>query len=298
MTKLNPAFLYLTCAALIWGATIPIMKLTLTQVPLFSLSFIRMGVASILFLPFVIKELKIERVDFKKFFLLAFLGTNLNLGLFFFGLKLTQAINASILVASVPLFTLVAAHFLLKEKIAIKLVLAALIALIGIIMIIKIPALGSETKSIIGNLLLLASSLAWVGYEIIAKKLLKKYSASSITFYTIAIGAAIFFPLFLFEFFKNPLWFTSVTSIGFMGIVFGIIFSSLIAYWTWGKGLSLLPAGQASFFIYLDPVSGITFSIILLGEKISPAFIAGSALILAGVFLAQYKSRPHPLHKF
>src|SRR3989338_4070405 len=108
--KLNSAFLLTSSAAIIWGATAPIMKLALTEVPIFSLAFIRIACAVT--------------------------GVSLNLAFFFWGLKLTQAINASFLIASVPIFTILAAHFYLKEKFNSRLILTSLIAFAVVALII------------------------------------------------------------------------------------------------------------------------------------------------------------------
>jgi len=58
-----------------------------------------------------------------------------------------------------------------------------------------------------------------------------------------------------------------------------------------------MPAGQAAFFFYLDPVSGTILSIILLGEKLTPQLLIGGILIAAAVLLVEQKRRAHPLHR-
>lgn len=294
--RINSALLYTSTATIIWGATAPIMKLTLEQVPVFSLAFIRMAIASSILAFFVTKKLKIQKEDYKSFFLSAITGVTFNLALFFIGLKLTQAIISALLTASVPILTLLAAHIYLREKLTTRLIIASLIALTGVIIIIGKPSGKLTLPQLIGNILLLLSSISWVAHEIVAKKLLKKYSAETVTFYTMSIGATIFLPLFLFEFWQNPTWINQVTISGYTGIIYGIFFASLIAYWSWQKGLSLLPAGQAAFFFYLDPISGAILAMILLGEKLTPSLIIGGILIAAAVFLAEQKRKTHLLH--
>ena len=295
--KINSAFLLTAFAALIWGATAPIMKLTLQEVPVFSLAFIRMSLASLILASIIFSKLKIKKRDLPMLSLAALTGVTLNLAFFFLGLKLTQAINASFLVAAVPIFTILAAHFYLKEKFNSRLILASLIAFAGVALIIGKPYAGVSSRELVGNFLLLLATLSWVAHEIFAKKLLKTYDGGVVAFYSMAIGAFTFLPLALLEFVKNPNWINQVTLSGFMGILYGIFFASLIAYWAWQKGLSLLPAGQAAFFFYLDPISGTILAIILLGEKLTPQLILGGILIAVAVLLIEHKRRAHSLHQ-
>lgn len=295
--RINSAFLYTATAAIIWGATAPVMKLTLSEIPVFSLAFLRMTVASLILGTLIFKSLKIKKEHYWNFFWAAITGVTLNLAFFFLGLKLTQAILAAFLIAAVPIFTMIGAHIYLKEKFTAKLILASAVALIGILIIIGKFEGELNSRELLGNLLLLLATISWVAHEIIAKKLLKVYDGGTVAFYSMAIGAVTFLPLFLLEYQTNPTWPSQITLQGLGGLLFGIFFASLIAYWTWQKGLALLPAGQASFFFYLDPISGAILSIILLGERLTPSLAVGGLLIAAAVFLAEHKRRVHPLHK-
>lgn len=273
------------------------MKLTLREVPTFSLAFIRMFCASAILAPIIYKRLKIESVDFKTFVASALTGVTINISLFFIGLKLAPAINAALLVASVPIFTLITAHFYLKEKFSIVLAGASATALLGVFIIVGIPTASSNSWEILGNILLLLSALSWVFHEIFAKKLFTKYDAATVAFYTMALGSLTFLPMALYEYFANPNWFSTVTTNGLLGIFYGIFGASLIAYWAWQKGLSQMPAGRASFFFYIDPISGAILAVLLLGEKITPQLVIGGLLITIAVILVQYRRKPHPLIK-
>lgn len=297
MIKLNSAFLYVSIASIAWGATAPIMKLTLEEIPVFSLAFLRMAIASFILGFLISKKLKIKKEHLSNFFWAAITGVTLNLTFFFIGLKLTQAILAAFLVASVPIFTLIAAHIYLKEKLSLRLIFASLIAFAGVSTLIGKSDGPMNLTQVLGNIFLLLATLSWVAHEIVGKKLLKIYDGGVVAFYSMAIGAATFLPLFLWEFWQNPTWPQNVSLQATSGLLYGIFFSSLIAYWAWQKGLSLLPAGKAAFFFYLDPISGSIVSIILLGEKLTPALIIGGILIAAGVLLAEQRHQLHPLHK-
>lgn len=295
--KLNRATILIILATLAWGGTPAIMKLTLLEVPPFSLAFIRMFGASLILGPLIYKQLRIQKNDLPQFTLAAFFGVTLNIGFFFIGLKLAPAINAAMLVASVPIFTLICAGIFLKERVGAKVITASILAIIGVVVIVGLPDHSTTIYTIIGNILLLLSSLAWVGNEIISKKLLKKYSGGVVAFYTMAIGAVTFAPLALYEYVSSPSWISGVTQSGFLGILYGIFIASLFAYWAWQTGLAKISADRAAFFFYLDPISGAILAIILLGEKVTPGLILGGTLITTAVLLAEVKRKSHPLFR-
>lgn len=295
--KINPAFVYLTLSALIWGAAAPIMKLTLEEIPVFSLAFLRMTFASLILGILIFKSLKIKKEDYWTFFWAAITGVTLNLTLFFIGLKLTQAILAAFLIAATPIFTMVGAHIYLKEKFTTRLIVASAVALAGVLVIVGKFEGKLNSLEVLGNLLLLAATVPWVAHEIIAKKLLKVYDGGTVAFYSMTIGAVTFFPLFIWEYLSNPQWMNHVTTQGILGLFYGIFFASLTAYWAWQKGLALLPAGQAAFFFYLDPISGAILAMILLGEKLTPSLVIGGILIATAVFLAEQKRKAHPSYR-
>jgi len=286
----------LLISSFIWGANTPIMKWSLGTIPIFSLAFFRFYLATIFLFPFVAKSLKVQRKDYLKIILAALFGITFNVSFFFLGLKLTFAVNAALIIATIPIFTVAAAQIFLKEKIGGRLIVATLIAILGLLAIIGPPIFNFGLTHLFGGMFLILASLFWVGYEIVSKDLFKKYSPQTVTFYSFLIGSLSFFPLFLREL-SSSSWLINLNIQGMAGILYGAIFSSTIAYLAWQYGLSKIQASEASFFFYLDPISGVILSILLLGEKITPLFIFGGLLIILAVILAEAKRKEHPLHK-
>lgn len=296
MNSKHLAILALISASIIWGLTSPVIKQTLNFVPLFSLAFIRFGTASFLIFPLVYNKLKIDKKDMPVLVFSAFSGVTFNIAFYFLGLTLTSALNAGIIVATLPLFTLFLAVMFLKEEITKRLILGSIIGIAGISIIIGSDVLKNGlTLSPIGDLMIIISMLSFVIYEMFSKKLFKKYSPLTITYYTFLIGALSFFPAFLYEFNNNPLWLTPFPRVAIFGILYGIIFSSLIAYSLWQWGLSKIDASRAGFFFYLDPIAGVLGAVILLSEKITQPFILGTILIFLGLFFAEGKLPYHQL---
>lgn len=281
-------FIALAVAAIIWGATGPLMKLTLQTVPLYSLALIRFGLASLILFPLVKSKLFIEKKDISLLILSSISGITFNISFLFWGLSLTTALNTGIIMATTPIITLFLAKLFLQEKAGRQLIWASLLGIVGISIIIgKDIATAGVNLSPYGDLLVICSLLAFTSYEILSKKLLDKYNSLVIAFYTFVIGALSFLPAAIYEYFSEPSWYTHLDSSSYLGIGFGVIFSSFLAYSLWDWGFSKAKAQNASFFFYLDPIATIAFSVILLSEKITPLFIIGTILIFCSLFIAE-----------
>ncbi len=297
-TKHKFALVALLIASIIWGATPAIMKETLDSVPIFSLAFIRFGVAALLVFPFIITKLKIAKKDIPLILLSSLFGITFNIAFFFWGLRESTALSAGIITASTPIFTLIFARLFLGEQITKKLSLGATLGILGIIVIIGKDFLQhGATITPLGDILLILSTIAFVFYEMLSKKLFKIYSSFHITFLSFVFGAISFFPAAVVEFYKMPYWIHQLSPQAIIGMLFGVLFSSLTAYMLWDFGLSKIGAARVGFFFYLDPVISTIFAVVLLSEKITPAFLAGSLLIIGGLFIAEGKLPYHHLHR-
>lgn len=287
----NKAFISLLIASIIWGATAPIMKWTLLITPVFLLAFLRFFFASIILLLFKPK-LHIAKSDIPLVVIASLLGVTFNISFFFYGIKYSSAINAGIIGSSVPIITLVASFWFLKEKVSKGMIIGAGLGMFGILVIMLEPLFKSGlSQNALGNLFHLVATFSWVGFEMISKKLFKTYSPLTITFYSFAIGALTFLP-FCFSDLFNILPKVIFNSQFLIGTVYGIIFSSTIAYYFWQWGLSKFDAARVGFFQYLNPVVTTIVAFFLLGEEITMFFITGAIFIFSGLFIAEKR---HPL---
>jgi drug/metabolite transporter (DMT)-like permease len=84
---------------------------------------------------------------------------------------------------------------------------------------------------------------------------------------------------------------------GWIGIVFGVIFSSAIAYTLYNYGISKLDAQEVGIFSYIDPVIAVLLAIPLLQEFPTFYFYAGTFLVFLGIVIAEGRIHWHPLHK-
>lgn len=295
--RVKQAIFALIIANLIWGAAPPIFKLALTDIHPYTLAFLRFFLASLLMLPFMKSKFKVQGKDYIKVFLIGFFGITINIIFFFLGLLYAPSINASIIGSAGPVFIILFSFLLLRAKPRKKILVGALLGLIGVLMFLITPLFRTGAHIVsLGNVFLLISALGGIVHAIIGHDLLKKYSVLIITFWSFVIGTLSFVPFFVQE--VNQYGFLPNLSIqGLAGIIFGAVLSSFVAYYLYNSALKLLPAADVSIFAYLDPIATLIVAAWLLGEKPDSIFIIGALLVFGGIFIAEGRIHWHPIHK-
>lgn len=295
--KHNQAILALIVANIIWGAASPIFKLSLQNLPPFTLAFLRFFGALMLLFPFAARNLWIERKDWLKLFLLSFFGITVNITFFFLGLEFAPSINAPIISSAGPVFIYLFSIFVLREKNHPKVLAGALVSLLGVLVIVGQPIFTQGIDGqLLGNLYFVLATLGAVAHAVICKNISNKYNAAAITFWSFLIGSFTFLPFFVFEMTTlHP--FNTIDYRGWLGLGFGIFFSSALAYFLFDWGIKKVDAQEAGLFYYIDPAVAAIIAIPLLGEVITSLFLLGSLLVFTGIFIAEGRLHYHPLHK-
>ena len=287
---------------MIWGAAPPIFKVSLTNIPPFTLAFWRFFLGALILLVFLRKKAAIptkSRKDLKLLVWYALTGITINIIFFFWGLKLTQSINSPLIASGAPILTFFLAIIFLKEKFKFKKFFGMILGSIGILLIILEPLLKTGIGgSLTGNIFLVIATLAAVVQTIIGKEALPKFEPFAFTFWAFVIGSASFFPLALYEYGTIHNLYQHLNMNGFMGIVYGAIFSSAIAYSLYAWGLSKISATDASLFTYVDPIIGTILSVFVLKEPVTAYYLAGGLMMFGGIFIAEGRLHYHPFHRF
>ena len=295
----NP-ILALIIANIIWGGASPIFKFALQNIPPFTLAFIRFFFAGLIFLPLAFKNFqKISKRQWFEIFLVGFFGVFVNITFFFLGLKKTESINAPIIASSGPVFIYFFSILFLKEKPRLKVFLGMVTALLGVLLIILSPILLDGKKiflgEIEGNLFIVLATLGSVFQTLFGKDLLKKvnpYFVSAFSFLSSSILFLLFVPKELIS------WsFFDLNLAGWVGIIYGVFFSSAAAYFLYYYGLSKIDAQEVGLFTYIYPIAAVLIAIPLLHEFPSIYYLIGSVLVFGGIYLAEGRVHWHPVHR-
>ena len=78
-----------------------------------------------------------------------------------------------------------------------------------------------------------------------------------------------------------------------LAFVYVGLFASIVAYICWFTGVAKLPASTVSIIGLLNPLTGLTFGVILAGEVLTPLQILGCLAILSGIYTGVRTPSPH-----
>ena len=284
MSNKKMAYLYLIITLCAWGSLYVVSKFVLAKVPTFTVLFIRYFVAGIV-LFFVLKRRKvskIEKQDYKYVFFIGFVGYFLSIVSQFLGTKFTNASLASLINSTNPIFIILFAVFILKEKLTLQKVICVIVALAGTYIII---GGGSTSGHALGILLSVISVILWSLMTVIVRKITQKYNALQITTYAIIIAGICSLPFSTYELIVIPNIdiFDPIVMLSLLYI--GLVCTAL-SHVLWNKSLSMIEAGSCSLFYPIQPMVSVLLGWSLLGENITMRFALGAVLIIGGILFS------------
>lgn len=276
----------------ILGALIPtVVKLTLREIPPFTLTFLRFLIATLVIFPFYWKQRpqKITRDQIIKLFLVGALGSVVNTAIFAYAIQFTSVIVSQILYSTVPIIVAISGFFLIKEKISKSQLTGTIIGFIGVLFLIYQSIISQDILTLgtpFGNLLMLIGVLGWSFYTIFSRDLSKKFSPMTLSFATFISGVIILAIASPVEMLVKGFSLSMITGRAFLELIFLGVVSSVIVYSLYQFGIKRTSAFIASLSFYLSPVFVVIPAAIFLQERLTPFLITGAILILSGVFLA------------
>jgi len=296
---MNPV-LALIIANIIWGMASPIFKFALTNIPPFTLAFIRFFFAGLIFLPIALNRWqKLSVRQWLEIILVGFFGITINIAFFFLGVVKTESINVPVIASSGPIFIYILSIIFLREKPKLKVLFGMLVALLGVLLIIVSPLVLDGKKLILGavegNLFILIATLGTVFQTLIGRDILKKVGAIQVSTITFLFGSLTFLPFMSKEIGSWDISFLNLA--GWTGIIFGVFFSSALAYFLFYFGVSKLKAQDVGIFTYIDPLAAIIVAGPLLHEYPNLYYVLGAILIFGGIYFAEGRIHWHPFHK-
>lgn len=273
-------------ANLIYGVNYSIAKDVMpAYIQPFGFIFYRVLGALLLF-AFVARFYK-EKIAKKDMLLLAvcgFFGVGLNQLSFFYGLNLTNPINAGIIMVSNPIMVLLASAFILKTRITYLKIVGLILGISGALIILLFKkgfSFGSDT--IIGDSFILLNSASYAVYLVLVKPLMSKYKPITVVTWVFGFGFLFVMP-FGFSEISEIDW-SSFTPDIWWKFGFVIVATTFLTYLFNIYGLQRLNPSVVSTYIYLQPLIAAFYSISLGKDSFTWIKFIAAILIFSGVYL-------------
>ena len=272
---------YAAITIVFWSLAYVFTRLALQVFSTFSLGFLRYLIASAaLIVIALITRMKPPRVrDLPLFALSGAIGFFLYMICFNQGQSTVTAATGSVVIATVPVITALFARFLYGEQLRPLQWAAIAVEFMGVAVL---TLLNSSLSLNSGLFWLILAALELSGYNLIQRKLTKRYTALQASTFSIFFGTlllAVFSPTALREVAHAPA--IQFVYLGVLGIG-----SIAIAYVSWAKAFSKAKqTSQVSNYMFITPFLTSIFGFLFAGEIPDTATVIGGGIILLGVLL-------------
>lgn len=201
-------------------------------------------------------------------------------------LEYAPASNVSLIVCTAPVWTAVVLSLLYRsERMTRRQAVGSALAFAGMVLVV-LNGHFVLRLSPRGDMLALSAALLWMVYSLVIKRIGGRYPAVFITRKVFFYGLLTILPVFLVQPFsvtpeilaRPAVW----ANLLFLGIV-----ASMLCYILWNAVMHKLGAVRTTNYIYFNPLVTIITAALCIGERITPAALAGAALILYGMWRAE-----------
>ena len=285
------AYACLALSMTLVGSYVALSKPLAAAIPVFLLAWLRFGIGGLAMLHWLRKpagEAPLTPRTKRLLFLESFLGNFLFSLCMLFGVSLTSAVSAGVIMAAIPAAVALLSWAFLRERITGRTWTAIACAALGIVLLAfarpQHGGAGGSRLAWLGDLLVLGAVVCEASYAVIGKALTGALGPKRITALINLWGFALVTPFGLYTALRFD--FGSVHAGSWLLLVFYALAASVWTVWLWMTGLKVVPAAQAGVFTAMLPVSAALVGVLVLGEQLGALQMLAFGSALAGVVLA------------
>jgi drug/metabolite transporter (DMT)-like permease len=298
------AYGYLALSMSLVGSYVALSKPLVLVFPVFLLAWLRFGIGALAMLHWLPKpacEPTMQAPTRWLLFLESLLGNFLFTIFMLYGVSMTSAVSAGVIMASIPAVVALLSWVFLRERISQRVWLAIACAALGMLLLTlykpanQLPDLTEDISSVnthnklLGNLLVFAAVLCEASYAVIGKQLTITLGPRRIASLINLWGFALVTPLGLYAALSFD--FTAVQAPTWALLTFYGLAASVWTVWLWMAGLKTVPAAQSGIFTVMLPITATLVGVGVLGEPLRLAQWIALAIALLGVLLATLPER-------
>jgi drug/metabolite transporter (DMT)-like permease len=299
LSTLSPAAragVQMVLCTLLWAAFFVSGKLAVAEAGALAVAALRFLVAGVVLTVLLFaREADAFRLSGRDWLLalgLGATGVTLYNALTFLGLTMAPASEGAMISPSLnPVLTVFLAALWFKEPLSRNKVGGLMLAIAGLALIFGGPMLGAQMTGsrLLGDLLLLASGVAWSAYTLLGKLAAGRFSSLASTTYASVVGGVLLLPMA-----AQPLqavqW-GALTPAFWGHILFLALGSTVAAFMLFQNSIRLVGAANTVSYLPLIPIFGVLMGVVLLHERPTVLQMAGLAVAIAGVILANRPAR-------
>ncbi len=231
-----------------------------------------------------------DRRDLTRVAVSGLLGVTANQSLYLFGLGHSTAVNATILVTTAPVFTVLGSLLLGLERPSSSKLGGIALAAAGAVYLIDPTRLSFAPGVALGNLLILLGMVCYAAYFLVSKPLLARYDAITVGTYVMLFAALGVLPLGI-----PALWGVRPEvfhgSIGWL-VAYIVVGPTIGAYFLNLWALKRVSSNTVASFLYLQPfLAALAAPLILPGERLTGRTLGAGCLIFIGLGLVLWAER-------
>lgn len=283
-----PVFFYPLAAMLFWGLSFIWSTVLLKSYQPVTIIFIRLIISSAFLFALILFLGKFEKVH-RKDYPLILLSAFFNPFLYFlgenFGLKYSSPTIAAVIIATIPVFSLLVGYLSFREKMTRINFVGIGVSFAGIILMLITRDL-SFAADIRGVIYLFGAVFAALLYSVTLRKLTMKYSAIVLIANQNFIGIFLFLPFFLLFEAKSAMV-VPLTQENIVSMLLLAILASSVAFVFYAHSVKLLGIAKSNIFSNLIPVFTAIFAYLLVDEFFTIQKIGGMALVICGIYLSE-----------
>ena len=273
-----------------WGANTVFAKLAVGEVsPMMLTAWRWLGVvilAWILAYRGIRSEWATLRANIWYLFAMGALGFTAFNGLFYMAAHDTTALNMGIIQGTIPVFVVLGAFLVFRERVGVVQSLGVLITLVGVALVATEGQLGRVLEMVFnrGDLMIMTACFLYAGYTIWLRN---KPNVSALTWFAMLATAALIasIPAAVIEWQLGIGMYPTPKAWGVLVLI--IIFPSFVAQVFFIRGVEILGPGRAGIFVNLVPILASLAAVLVLGEVFMWYHAVALLLVLGGIALAE-----------
>jgi drug/metabolite transporter (DMT)-like permease len=282
----------------IWGSSFFLIKIGVEELGPLPLVSVRIGLAALLMGAFLwLSKRKLPRTR-REIIALLYVGvmnTAVPFTLITWGEQDIDSGLATVLNSTVPLFTLVFAHFALSdERISIQKIIGLGVGFVGIVLLASRNAESSSPNPLSGQVAVLAASMSYATSAIVIRRYLRRVDPFVTAGSSLIVGGVVIVTITLLT--VHPLPDVADLSTDVIAAVLTLAtVNTVVAYFLFYQLFDVWGATRTTLVTYVMPPIGVTLGAIFLDETVDWKIVAGAALILTGIVAVNWHKRRGPV---